>query len=1633
MSCSHSQPPAWSDSSPPPRRRKYQLGALFGLLALPLVAHASVDVVVNVTDNPDPIVAGGNLTYTITLDNNGSTGATNVAFDTNDLSADGTLVSVSPSVGSCNSSWPVSCSIGSMAAGENISVALVMQPQTVGTINLSVTSTSTEADTDSTNNTNISQATTVTAGADLATTLTASASPIVAGETVDYLLTVTNNGPSNATGSITVTGTLPPGVTYVSNDGASGWSCSHNAGVVTAVYTGTLTPAQATSTLHITVRPDAVGGSTVTYAMSAQPSTGTPDPDQNNNTDVVDVAVDPGSDVSIDKTPNSASPLQGTDQTFTLTARYNGGDQPTNIIVTDTLTPDWSYVSHSAGSGWSCDFGVTTPNTLTCSRPGPESTVGNLPAITLTATAVNANPSASNTATVTADGSDPNPSNNSDTSSFNIQVPTADLRLTKSANPVAVSEGQNVTYTLAVRNLGPAAQTGTVRITDTLPLGFTLVSASGSGWSCTDDASNPLTVTCDRSGLAANTTSTVTLVATVPAGASGSMVNNATVSCNGVCLTDPNNTNDSSSAAISTTLSGDSADLAIVKTVVGPDPVQAGDVLTYLLTVNNSGPADATNVIVTDSLSNYTGTPTATPSQGSCSFSSSTFTCNLGTVLNGGSATVQIAVRPTSSGSRSNTGSVYSQDIGDPNTGDNSSSTSSTVNPDADLQVTVASSGTLVAGTPLTYVFTVRNNGPSPATTVELLTDLLPPNVDFVSVTASSGGTCNHPVNPICSWSSIGNGVTRTVTLVVRPRLPGDLTFGGSVSSAVDDRNSANDSASVTDTLTDPELDLLINVSDSPDPVPTGGSVTYTVRGTNNGPSTATAAFITDTPPVGLTVTMVNQGTIYDSGNTPLRTFDCTCSGGSDWSLCDNSTPVDCPLGDLNTGDYAEFTVVMTTPVAGVYTNNAAISSVETIAGYEANTANNVTNENTTFKVPADLAVTKLVSNSTPVHGANVTFTITVQNQGPGDAGSVIITDLLPDGYSFVSSNPSVGTYNSGSGVWDIGVLDNGHSATLQIVATVLSSGSYTNTATVTGSSVPDPDPGNNSDSATTTPTSQAPPTVAKAFNPTTIVPGDSSTLTVTLGNSNPIDITLSALFTDTLPAGITVTNPAVVGGSCPGAVTAVAGAGSVSYANGATIPAGGCTITVDVTGNTTGDYVNSIPIGGLQTSAGQNAAPAEATLSIVSTPTVVKAFSPTEIPVDGSSTLTITFGNGNPGDITLTADLVDNLPAGTLVANPANLGGSCAGAVSAVAGGSSVTYPSGATIPNGGCTITLSVTSSTAGSYLNSIAAGALQTSAGNNVSGTEATLLVLAPPSVGKGFNPSTVRIGIGTELTLSLGNTNAGDATLTAPFTDSLPASLTVADPNNLSGSCDLGSVTAVPGSSEIVYASGATIPAGGCTIVVTVVGSSNGDFTNSIAAGALVTDVGVSVDPAEATLTVDPLLLAPQGTKTVSVQWPILTWRIVWINNQNAESLRVRMWDPIPDGTQYVAGSVTCEATGASTVTACNFESGENRVVYEGVVASDSGAADEDAANNEVVITLKTILNPGVTEASNVAELHWDANQDGDIESDAVDGQVAVTASALFNASLMGIPLMPPLLFVAMAAGLLGWGLRRIDKE
>jgi len=112
----------------------------------------------------------------------------------------------------------------------------------------------------------------------------------------------------------------------------------------------------------------------------------------------------------------------------------------------------------------------------------------------------------------------------------------------------------------------------------------------------------------------------------------------------------------------------------------------------------------------------------------------------------------------------------------------------------------------------------------------------------------------------------------------------------------------------------------------------------------------------------------------------------------------------------------------------------------------------------------ADLSLSKVVDNPTASVGDYVKFTVTVKNAGPSDAGGVKVSDQLPSGYSYITSSPSQGSYDDATGVWTVGSISDGASASLTITVKVNATGDYKNVAQVTASNQNDPDSSVNND-----------------------------------------------------------------------------------------------------------------------------------------------------------------------------------------------------------------------------------------------------------------------------------------------------------------------------------------------------------------------------------------------------------------------------------------------------------------------------------------------------------------------------------------------------------------------------------------
>ncbi|MES9861095.1 MAG: hypothetical protein ABW157_09090 [Candidatus Thiodiazotropha sp. LLP2] len=635
--------------------------------------------------------------------------------------------------------------------------------------------------------------------------------------------------------------------------------------------------------------------------------------------------------------------------------------------------------------------------------------------------------------------------------------------------------------------------------------------------------------------------------------------------------------------------------------------------------------------------------------------------------------------------------------------------------------------------------------------------------------------------------------------------------------------------------------------------------------------------------------------------------------------------------------------VDVTAPLVGVYDNLIIQGAITSDQG--------VTNEDDVsaeLNVILEPTVSKIFAPTTVSIGERSTLTVTINNNAGIPLTGTSLTDTLPTGVT-VYTAPTAATTCADAAVLatagenEISITGatipaNG-SCTFSVDIAASMTGTLTNTiganAIATDQGISNPAPANANIEVL------AAPSISKAFDPASINTEGTSTLTLSLGNSNTDPITLTSVLVDALPGDVLIETPNGLVTTCPGAVTATPGDIQVSYANGASIPSGGCTISVDVTSALDGTYINTIAAGQMTTSAGNNPQPAVATLGIGAifdaAPSINKAFAPSTIDVNDISTLTLTLENPNLTSLTLNADFTDNLPAGVQIANPNNLGGSCVlGSVTATPGSNQVIYANGAIIPAVSCTIVVDVTSAIAGSYNNTIAAGDLSTiTGGSNPQPATASLIVRTtiPPTLSKSITPNTINPGEISRLTINLGNDNAMAATLGADLVDNLPANTEVATSVNLVTSCPGTVLTTL---NSVTYTNGSTIPSAGCSIAVDVTSSvSGGPWTNTVAAGALQTDLGNNGAPTSADLFVNPPQppsISKQFSPGTISSGGLATLSIAFGNgNAAAATLTADLIDTLPAGVE-IAATPNIQASAGCDLASVVAVAGGNTLTY-----------------------------------------------------------------------------------------------------
>ncbi len=546
---------------------------------------------------------------------------------------------------------------------------------------------------------------------------------------------------------------------------------------------------------------------------------------------------------------------------------------------------------------------------------------------------------------------DTNISNNVATKTIYIQelpkvVPTKDVNVT---NP---NYGDKVKYTIVVSNVGKI--TADVTLTDTLDKGLIFTGASGNY----EYDSTTRTVTWNIDGLAVGQNLTFYVYATVDA--YGVLNNTVTVGDNTVIrnVTVP--------------------EITPNKTVDNKNP-NFGDNVTYTIVVSNDGAADAKNVVVKDILAP----------------GFKFIEANYGGVYDELTRTVTWIVDVNAKDHVDLTIKVTVEDYGvltnNVTVGNKTSSVNITVpeiipNKTADIE-------NPNFGDEVTYTVNITNVGKSDAVNVAVC-DVLGEGLELIS---ADGGVYN-PITRTITWTvNLNSGETKSFKVVAKVIGYGNVTN----SLVVGNKTSA----------VDVDVPEIIPSKDADNKYPNfGDSIDYTITVNNIGKADAKHVVVVDRLDKGLKYVSSSHNGVYDEASHTVT-----------WVV------------DIAAGSSLDLTVTAFAEEYGVLTNIVSVGDKS---------------------ASVDVNVPEIIPNKTadienPNFGDNVTYTVTVTNDGNADAKAVVVRDVLGKDLKFVSAT---GTYTfdeaTNTITWTVDV-DAGKTETFTVVATVINYGNVTNSLVV--------------------------------------------------------------------------------------------------------------------------------------------------------------------------------------------------------------------------------------------------------------------------------------------------------------------------------------------------------------------------------------------------------------------------------------------------------------------------------------------------------------------------------------------------------------------------------------------------------
>jgi uncharacterized repeat protein (TIGR01451 family) len=416
--------------------------------------------------------------------------------------------------------------------------------------------------------------------------------------------------------------------------------------------------------------------------------------------------------------------------------------------------------------------------------------------------------------------------------------------------------------------------------------------------------------------------------------------------------------------------------LSIVKTADAAN-VNAGSQIGFTVTVTNSGPGDALNVVLSDTLPSGSGIVWSVDAAGSdsgCAIVSGLLTCNFGGIVQNGSKHVHV-ISSTTLASCAVYNNVASASSSNSTPVQSAQATITVANCAApDVAIAKSGNGPLNAGQTATFTITVTAGGTGTSSNVTL-TDTLPAGTwtlggaDAAACSIASGSLT-------CNFGTMASGTSKTITLgrtTTSADCPAPIANTASVN-ATGDTDPTNNSASASITVTcAPDVSILKTGGDA---VSAGGIASFTITVTASATGSSSSVTVSDTLPTGTwTLSGADAAQCAIAAGVLTCTFGTMAEGTSkSVTLSRVTTAQDCPS----------------------ITNTATVTATG-----DTNTGNNSSTASVTVNC-GQILVAKTADQATVVAGGTIGFVISIANLGAGTATGVVISDTLPSAGSLV-------------------------------------------------------------------------------------------------------------------------------------------------------------------------------------------------------------------------------------------------------------------------------------------------------------------------------------------------------------------------------------------------------------------------------------------------------------------------------------------------------------------------------------------------------------------------------------------------------------------------------------------------------